>query len=371
VSPAIPINASWYGNARTMTQVARPETARPLADVTEVTCTAPDAAPRGRGCAAFDDPDWDGRGEAAPRIEREVVMITGSHHQQIYWYATGQQRLLGQLPGASLIDEALDPATNGRAPSAAIPCSPRPWNRSAWPATPRMASRDPASANGASERAGGGYDDGGARIACESCHSPGGARGGNASPVGATSCTSGQSDASIVQPARLDRNEARRSVDSVTGSEFYDTAGETRQHAGLPFRPGEALRHQVPAQPTVNDDSPEMKALLSADPRIVRDLLWPDGQSGSGRGRGCSSRRASRTRRIRRGRSPFVVSYARQARGDEASRPVGGRSADATASRTTRTPCHSPSRRPARTRHSPRPSGSSCYNADAVHDHGC
>ena len=32
-------------------------------------------------------------------------MITGSHHQQIYWYATGQHRLLGQLPGAYLIDE--------------------------------------------------------------------------------------------------------------------------------------------------------------------------------------------------------------------------------------------------------------------------
>ena len=49
----------------------------------------------GRFCAEFDDPDWDGRGESAPRIDREVVMITGSHHQQIYWYATGQQRLLG------------------------------------------------------------------------------------------------------------------------------------------------------------------------------------------------------------------------------------------------------------------------------------
>ena len=32
-------------------------------------------------------------------------MITGSHHQQIYWYATGRNRLLGQLPGAYLIAE--------------------------------------------------------------------------------------------------------------------------------------------------------------------------------------------------------------------------------------------------------------------------
>ena len=32
-------------------------------------------------------------------------MITGSHNQQIYWYATGQNRLLGQLPGAYLVSE--------------------------------------------------------------------------------------------------------------------------------------------------------------------------------------------------------------------------------------------------------------------------
>ncbi len=32
-------------------------------------------------------------------------MITGSHHQQIYWYATGRNRLLGQLPAAYLIAE--------------------------------------------------------------------------------------------------------------------------------------------------------------------------------------------------------------------------------------------------------------------------
>ena len=32
-------------------------------------------------------------------------MITGSHHQQIYWYATGRNRLLGQLPGAYLVAE--------------------------------------------------------------------------------------------------------------------------------------------------------------------------------------------------------------------------------------------------------------------------
>ena len=55
--------------------------------------------------AEFDDPDLDARTTTAQRITREVVMVTGSHNQQIYWYATGRSRLLGQLPGAYLIDE--------------------------------------------------------------------------------------------------------------------------------------------------------------------------------------------------------------------------------------------------------------------------
>ena len=55
--------------------------------------------------AEFDDPDWDPKGAQSRRITRQVVMITGSHHQQVYWYPTGRDRLLGQLPGMYLIAE--------------------------------------------------------------------------------------------------------------------------------------------------------------------------------------------------------------------------------------------------------------------------
>ena len=85
---------SWSGSFhRTMTQVANPETVQ--ADFDEVTVSEVEGVPmrlERRGdefWAEFDDPGWEGPASTRPRITRQVVMITGSHHQNIYWYATG------------------------------------------------------------------------------------------------------------------------------------------------------------------------------------------------------------------------------------------------------------------------------------------
>src|SRR5207247_184117 len=85
--------ASWHASYhRTMTQLATPDTVVAPFDavrVDDVPGRAMLLTRRGRHLSAeFDDPDWGGRGDAPPRIVRDVVMTTGSHHQQIYWYAT-------------------------------------------------------------------------------------------------------------------------------------------------------------------------------------------------------------------------------------------------------------------------------------------
>ena len=89
-----------------MTQVATPQTALASFDaqVSDV-YGSPMRLERRRDqlWAEFDDPDWKGTGDRAPRLRRRVVMITGSHHQQVYWYSTGNHRLLGQLPSAYII----------------------------------------------------------------------------------------------------------------------------------------------------------------------------------------------------------------------------------------------------------------------------
>src|SRR5438093_3103710 len=101
--------ASWHASYhRTMTQVAAPGTV--AADFDRVRVDAVDGRPmlleqRGRQrWAEFDQPDWNGEGAAPPRISRRVVMTTGSHQQQIFWYATGHDRVLGQLPAIQLFD---------------------------------------------------------------------------------------------------------------------------------------------------------------------------------------------------------------------------------------------------------------------------
>ena len=101
---------SWHASYhRTMTQVATPQTAIP--DFDGQTVADVQGRPmilRERGTelwAEFDDPDSADPPERRPRIDRQVAMITGSHNQQIFWYATGHDRVLGQLPAAYLVQE--------------------------------------------------------------------------------------------------------------------------------------------------------------------------------------------------------------------------------------------------------------------------
>ena len=90
-----------------MTQVATPETV--VADFDGVLVADVHGEPmrlERRGdelWAEFNDPGVAGPERERPRITRQVVMITGSHHQQIYWYATGHDRALNVLPGVYLI----------------------------------------------------------------------------------------------------------------------------------------------------------------------------------------------------------------------------------------------------------------------------
>ena len=285
--------ASWFGSYhRTMTQVATPETALASFDqasVADVHGRPMQLTTRDQQLwAAFDDPDWDGSGGAPPRIEREVVLITGSHHQQIYWYATGQQRLLGQLPGAYLVEEQRwiprrmavlhppgDPvfSETGHWNSVCLACHTTLGK-------PRLSSpfgSEPLPSQTVDTMT---VEHG---IACESCHGPGAAHvAANRNLLRRYQLhLTGQPDATIVQPALLTPARASQVCGQCHGIwEFRDAAGERHANSqGLPFRPGDELRDtRFVAQPTVNGDSQEMRALLEADTGFVRDSFWPDGQ---------------------------------------------------------------------------------------------
>jgi len=283
---------TWHRSYhRSMTQVANGRTVR--ADFDGVQVDAVHGRPMRltrdgeRFFAEFDDPDWSGTGQA-PRVSREVVMITGSHHQQIYWYATGRDRLLGQLPGAYLIAERQwiprrsavlhppgDPvfSETGHWNAVCLAChatSPKPELEAPFGSTPieqqRVQTR-------VAEFG----------IACEACHGPGAAHvEANRSPLRRYQLhLAGAPDPTTKQPVRLPGNVSSQVCGQCHGIwEFASAADERHANSrGLPYRPGDELRAtRFLAQPTRNGDAPAMTELLADDPNFIRDAFWADGK---------------------------------------------------------------------------------------------
>ena len=288
---------SWHRSYhRTMTQVAAPGNV--AADFDGVTVDAV-AGPmkleqRGRELwAEFDDPDnGDGEGPGRTgvgprRIKRQVVMTTGSHHQQIYWYATGSSRILGQLPAIWLTaDRRWIPrrAAVMRPPGGAHVSETGGWNgvcvachtTNGQPQLDTPLGSRPISTQTADTRA---AEFG---IACESCHGPADAHAQiNRNPVRRYAAhVAARGDATIVQPAKLPPARASEVCGQCHSFwEFADQASERRANAhGLPFRPGNELAAtRFIVQPTKNLESPEMRAFLEADAGFIRDIFWADG----------------------------------------------------------------------------------------------
>jgi len=281
--------ASWHASYhRTMTQVATPATV--LASFDEVTVTDAPGGPmqlqrEGQTLwAAFVDPD-DAGGES--RIRRRVVMTTGSHNQQIYWYATGNSRVLGQLPAIWLTAERT--WIPRRAAIMAPPATRHVSETGAWngvcvachatdgrPQLDAPFGSRPLSELTADTRA---VEFG---IACEACHGPGQAHAGaNRNPLRRYGLHfRNRGDDTITQPARLDPRRASQVCGQCHSFwEFSDASSERQANAnGLPYRPGDDLdATRFIVQPNRNLDSPAMRALLAQDAGFIRDTFWSDG----------------------------------------------------------------------------------------------
>lgn len=289
--------ASWHRSYhRTMTQIAAPESVATSFDAVTV-----DAVPgepmllEQRGVqlwAEFVDPDarrdrTEGRTSLPPRrITRQVVLTTGSHNQQIYWYATGQGRVLGQLPAIWLTaDRRWIPrgAATMRPPGHAH-AETGAWNgiciachtTNGQPRFDTPFGSQPIATQTADTRA---AEFG---VSCEACHGPGAEHvRANRSPLRRYALhLGGAPDPTVVQPSRL----TPRFSSQVCGQchafwEFADPQREREANAhGLPYRPGDELAAtRFIVQPTQNLDSPATRAFLAEDAGFIRDLFWPDG----------------------------------------------------------------------------------------------
>ena len=273
-----------------MTQVATPSSVR--ANFDDVVVNLPGGSMHlerrnGDYWAQLNNPDWDGRDPSQARINRRVEMITGSHHQQVYWYATGQGRLLGQLPGTYLIADArwvprrsaLMNPPDGRAGSETgwwnAGCVNCHSTHGKWKFDVPFGSVPIGQQSADTSVAEFG-------IACEACHGPGDRHARlNRSPLRRYSLyLAGLSDSTTVQPALLNPQRSSQVCGQCHGIwQFYGPDGERQANAGgLSYRPGDDLHAtQFVARPTDNSQSSTMKDILAVDPGWVTDSFWPDG----------------------------------------------------------------------------------------------
>jgi len=283
---------SWYGSFhRTMTQVATPETVR--ADFDGVQVKNVHGRPmdleeaNGQYWAEFDDPNWDGPLVDQPRIRREVVMITGSHHQNIYWYATGHDRSLNVLPGVYLIaEEQWAPRSSVvlHPPNQSLAMLDGHWNaicivchttlgKTAFDTPFQTTPIDQQRVDTTVTEFG---------IACESCHGPAKAHvAANRNPLQRYGLhLASEPDTTIVQPTRLDPKRSSQVCGQCHSVwEFYNKRDERQANThGLPYRPGGELRDtRFIAQPSIDRTSPNIQTLVANDPEFVRGSFWPDG----------------------------------------------------------------------------------------------
>lgn len=289
---------SWHGSFhRTMTQVATPDTVRADFDAVRVEDTHGEPMVLSRQgdefWAEFNDPGWEGAADARPRIKRQVVMITGSHHQNIYWYATGHDRGLNILPAAYLLSEQQwvpRSAVVLHPPGQSLAMLDGHWNaiciachttqgKTAFDTPYRSEPFGSQTIDTTVAEFG---------IGCESCHGPGQAHvEANRNPLRRYGFHLDQpqdgertGDPTIVLPTRLDPQRSSQVCGQCHSVwEFYDQADERIANAaGLPYRPGDELRDtRFVAQPTVDRTSPAMTAFIETDPDFVRGSFWPDG----------------------------------------------------------------------------------------------
>ena len=101
--------SSWHRSFhRTMTQVASPESVAGNFEKSEVTIDRKSFGLERIGeefWVKMEDPAWPIPGQKGPKIHRQLVQTTGSHHFQAYWYSAGESRKLSIFPLCFKIEE--------------------------------------------------------------------------------------------------------------------------------------------------------------------------------------------------------------------------------------------------------------------------
>lgn len=274
---------SWHHSYhRTMTQVASPETV--AGDFSNLRLDFKYAylmSQRGdEFWVASNDPTWveaGGNPGNGGFVERQIVLTTGSHHEQMYWFWTGESRKLALFPFAYRVQEKrwlpftsilltpqqLAPDVFGRWNGVCTRCH---TTNSRPHITGPMDMDTEVSEWG---------------IACESCHGPAAEHvHANRNPGRRYALHLGDDDDStIVQPAKLDSRRSTFVCGSCHSIHGFPTAEEFIEftHKGFTYRPGDdldATRHVIVYQEEPDEVT---QRVMKEDPYFLEDRFWPDG----------------------------------------------------------------------------------------------
>ncbi len=298
---------SWFDSYhRTMTQVEFPEAA--LGNFDNVYLELYGDSYRlfrdgDRFLVDMVDPDWKegdppGPDGNPPRETNQMVMTTGSHHMQVYWYAREDKaRSMGQFPFVWMIEDQewiprfaafLMPAFHNRE---SVHSESGRWNVTcinchSTAGVPRIqkAGQDPhAPAPRTREEMVGPESTADTQvadfgIACEACHGPGREHiEVNQDPLRRYRLrASGEPDPTIINPARLDAARGSQvcgQCHATSEREDWSSWAES----GWEFTPGDDLHDNRTVMMRENFDDPWVKGFYEDFPQLFSGMFWPDG----------------------------------------------------------------------------------------------
>lgn len=267
-------HASWHGSFhRTMTQPATRQTLVPQFDSLALDWFGAPVRLGWRGEQLWAEFVRGGR-QPAP-VERPVVQLTGSHHLQVLWYATGNGRELAPVPmGYHVGERRWLPLTTVFVlpPEFRDPPEPGTWNQSCAMChtthpEPRV---DGTTTDTRTAELG---------IACESCHGPGEAHvAANQNPLRRYAQRLAGGDDTIANPGAMKPVRSAQvcghchAVSILRGAHF----DAWREH-GSPFRPGQDLHATHLVIDPLDRDAPELQRELQKNPNFFASSFWSDG----------------------------------------------------------------------------------------------
>ena len=268
--------ASWFHSYhRTMTQLATPEAVMGPFDGVKLGISPEYTLGRSERGFYVDITAQAG----APAERHPITLVTGSHHMQIYWYETGHDRSLAQLPYAFLkADQRWVPRRSIFLEPPDAPEHPTEgrWNASCI-ACHTTLGQPRIDASGAFDTQVAEFG-----IACEACHGPGEEHvAQNQSPFARyRHHLGGEGDPSIVQPKKLTHQRASYVCGQCHATWLFDGPSGMRDwnEHGTAYRPGGDPPPSVwLLQPSRAAADPRSANVVDRERSYVEGQFWSDG----------------------------------------------------------------------------------------------